>query len=546
MDGEKFLFVSQLKSRHTVRKSVEVGRIMGSIKNVEASASAGNNPRLLKEQFLQVLTVGISILDRILLTAVFYRFWGVNLFESWSVFMSIAGLVGLAEFGFSSYFRNTISAAIHQHEHDKARKLLKTGFTLLSLSALAGLAIVVPLGWVLQPNSDNSQTSSMLVVLFLAFALAPRIATSCLSALYRAHLEYARYTLIFSLGEVTRILLIFAIVIVAEGGHLAAAVASFLAINLFHFIVITLDARHRFPEYTLGWSLPNLPELREILTTSTGFFFNTIAAVLLTSLPVLLLNGEVESAGLIASFVVIRTLTGLPRTLAQSVSVVIGFETSRQIAQKEMTQAWDVFYQSVKTSAVAAGVITALLINFSQQIVVIWMGDTALYNPNYLFVACAPLVLVSVAFIAHNVLITAHKAFHSAIARIAQVLIMLVVFWALPKSDPALSMLIALSVGEVAGFAMVTYYLLRKLLAPADFVFHLKMVLITMSVLLVIVTIDRAVSSILDENELWDIALRFLISTVAGTLLFISFGLNAEQRQSLLPRLFKKWWDSAS
>lgn len=55
---------------------------------------------------LQLLSLALGMVDRILVTALMLRVWGVGVFEDWSVLIAMAALLGFLDLGLHQMFSN--------------------------------------------------------------------------------------------------------------------------------------------------------------------------------------------------------------------------------------------------------------------------------------------------------------------------------------------------------------------------------------------------------------------------------------------------------
>jgi O-antigen/teichoic acid export membrane protein len=433
--------------------------------------------RIVTEQVSQVIGIASGFLDRFVLTAVLFRFWGASLFETWSVCVALAGLVSLFEFGFSLYFNNRIMIEAEQGRHEKARHCYLLSNTILVTCALAGFLVVACFVLLYSPQGEAHSEASSVAVLALSAASAFRIAAGGPSALYRAHREYARLVLIQVAAEVLRIVV--ALCVALLGGRLVAvSIGAAAAIIAVQFMFVVFDTRRRFG-YPFAFALPRRRDMGEVLSMSMAYFAQLVPIILLTYLPVLLIHDLSAQVGLLAGFVTLRMLSALPRTFLQSGGIVIGQECARRFALKDSTSAFTVLSEAMRMFAVLSGLATGVLLGGGREIVQLWTGDADLFRFDQFLAAVLPMALAANSVLAHNVLAASNAPYLAAAGRWLQFALTAAIMMDAPVRGPVLRMFLALSLGEMLGFVPLVYYAVARLVPAANFVFQAKAILLT-------------------------------------------------------------------
>jgi hypothetical protein len=434
--------------------------------------------RVMTEQMTQVVSLATGFIDRIVLTAALFRFWGAPLFETWSVCVALAGLVSLFEFGFTLYFNNRLMFETEQGRPEIASHFYFLSNTIMGASASAGFIFIVGMVHFYAPQGEMHSEVSSAVVLILAAGITLRIAVGGSIALYRANRQYARLVMILTAGEAFRIFAALAAVLL--GGELVAvSIASTAAVTAVQVGFILYDSSRRFAPHRIGFALPSLGELGEVLSMSTAFFAQMVPIILLTSIPVLFVRSINAEVGLLAGFVLMRTMSGLPRILLQSMSIVLGQECGRRLAVKDLSGALAVISEGARLFAVLSGLMTGILVGGGREIIYLWTGSTDLFRQDQFLAAVMPMALVATSVLAHNVLAASNAPYLAAGGRWAQLGLTAAFAIIAPVENPALRMLLALSFGEIIGFAPFAYYAVARLVPGTGLAFHAKAVLFT-------------------------------------------------------------------
>jgi hypothetical protein len=514
--------------------------------DVPASPSTGSTDgrRLVAEQVSQLLPIVATLLERVLLTAIFYRYWGENSFASWSVLVSLAGLMGLAEFGFAMYFSNGVALAVQRQDDQQAVRMFRNGFTILSLAAMIGWIMVVGGSYIyISSGSDAlplTDAQSLFIVAAIAMATALKLPMAVVYALYRAHLRFAWFTMANSGADIARILATASAIIVLSAGPLAAAMIALLATAILQFGWFVYHTRRHYPTFELLARWPSRSERKAISKISFAYFAQTLSNNLLTVLPVLLIERQAASATIVATFVLMRTLMGLPRMLLQTAGVVVGYETSRHLARGDPRQAMVVIRASARSIAVASGLITGGLLAVGPRLTEFWVDKGSAFDASYAAAAAIPLVFSAASILSHNILITANIAYLAALGRITQFFLTMLLFIALPIADIGLRMFIAVGLAEVSGYATLSYIALHRRVPEADFGFHIRIVMLSLIACTASWVVIMLFSDLVVTRFKWGWMAQMIFAAVFCGLTFLYAGLSRQQRRMLFSRPLRR------
>ena len=436
--------------------------------------------RLLDEQAVQLLNTAAGFIDRLVLTAILLRVWETKTFETWSALAAFATLASLFEFGFNLYFNNRITFQMERGDNVGAAHTYRVANTVLLASTVIGIAVMAFAASTIGPDAvrDDPLTALGLVSLVLASFL--RLMMAGPSALYRANRQYARLTLILTAGEFARIGGIMAAAMI--GGGIGGAGLAALGIQTIVFVYITfIDTRRRYYPFEFGFAIPRGEILREGLAKSTGYFSQLFPVILWTSLPILFLERESVVPGVLTGFIIVRTLSNVARTPLQSFGVVVGQEFGRRIAVSDQHGAFQTFERSARLFSVLAGIGVGMLIVGGEHVIAIWAGDDSLFSLTLLGVGLAPMLLAPASLLAHNALLASNSPYIAAVARWFQVALTVLAWLVVPIDDHAIRMMVALAVGEVAGYAPAAYFAVGRMIPEAGVGFHGRNILFSLA-----------------------------------------------------------------
>ncbi len=437
----------------------------------QPKTETGHARRLVSEQLAQLILVASGFFDRLVLTAIVLRFWGIATFEIWSAAIAITALISLFELGFNIYFNNQMTMEMERGDVDTYRRTLASGNTIFAATGVLALILALGFIWTSDPTGSGRQLDAMLAASALCIAASARISLCAVYAMYRANREYARFAFLSAFAEFLRVIGIVASVVLGAGLLGAAIVSASITIAV-TVVFVLVDTNRRFHPHKLVFGWPARHELRRMLSMSLLYLAQLIPVILWTSLPVLYLQNLGLASGMLAGFVLIRTLANIARTPMQSLGTVFGQECGRCIAVGDLPGALRVLQNGARLFAVTSGLMSGLLLIGGAQITKVWTGSTALYDPAMMAAAIIPMALVTATLLVHNVLMCAQAPARPAAARWVQLLVSVVTYLLLPGLAPPLRMMVALAAGEIAGYAPVAYDAMARLIPGSGIRFH--------------------------------------------------------------------------
>lgn len=489
--------------------------------------------RVMIEQFGQALTIGAGLIDRVVLTGVLVRIWGDARFEVWSVCLAAAGLISLFDFGFGLYFNNRLMEEFEQNRLEDAKHTLFVSNTIFCAVGSLGFLGVVALSTFSSARGLQNEPTVILTVWVLAASSALRIAATGFLSLYRANRQYARLAFFYAAGETTRIAGSI-IACLLGGGLLVVALVGTLLAVLLQVIVPVIDAVRRFHPHRIGFALMPRGDVATVFLLSSGFFAQAVPVILLTSLPVLYLGQMNLGAGALATFVLMRTLSGLPRALLQQFGMVLGQECGRRVAVDDNQGALKIVGEGARLYSVLSGVAAGLVLSAGLEVVLLWTGSREYFEADYLAAAISPMLLGAFAVLAHNILTATNAPFFAAAGRWAQLALTALVTALLPVQDLALTMLIALSLGEVLGFAPLAYYGVARLVPGTSLWFHTKEILVSIGVAILATALTQGVLALISPATLMGRGIALAMAVMVNALLIPWIGVRSRTRQAVI------------
>ena len=431
--------------------------------------------RLSREYLAQIFALSVSLLDRVVVTGLLLRYWGVDVFASWALALSLAGMISLFDFGLPSYFPNRLLFAIEQKRMKDARHVLGAGNLLLILAS--GLGLLVIMLWNgLQPEGAASgggvQKAEWLVLLLLGLATVLRQSMGAQLPLYRAHKDFLRETLVINTAELVRIAL--TVAAVAAGQSLTIVAGIYAMTTLLVIMVYPIwDTARRYPGLNYHVALPDAEERREAFRVSMLYWVQSSVNTAILYLPVILLAQFNATGAVVAQFALMRTLSNLVRTTIQMFANVFGLEAARRIARNDRPGLHIVYGDSSRVLAVQMGGIVGILAVAGHTLFAVWTGQSNLYDPIMFSLAVLPTLALPTMAILSQILVCSNMPKALAVGRAAQVGLTVAAFFLLPIESVGLRMMAALALGEVLGFAPPVITVARSLMPDASLIEHL-------------------------------------------------------------------------
>ena len=414
--------------------------------------------RLAFEIGSQFYAIGTVLLDRILVTGILIRAWGVEGFEYWSLVLAATTLLSLAEAGAVMNFSNRISNFQARGESRLAVASYRQSNLILLAIALVVTAVAGLLAGfgILQRLVGLSSTvagaNSTLILLCLGASVAIRIVFSNSVGVYRAHLAYGRYVLLQSTADLVRILGIAAIVVL--GGSLNQAAAAFLLLTFTGFALILTDQARRWPGYRYRFARRRDDVLRGSVRQSLQFGLPYFPNLALTQGPVLMLGATAGlGGGVIGSFVLLRTMANLARTVVYQFVNVCGMEIARR-EQRDDPHSPRYLRSARLAAALSFGTISGTLLAYGSELLQIWTGHAELYRGPVLAAMLLPFLITPSYILCTTILQYQNRAVAWSVGTYAQLGLAMVFYLIVPIDDVVFRLAVSIFGAELIGLAL--------------------------------------------------------------------------------------------
>lgn len=282
---------------------------------------------------LQVLSLALGMVDRIFVSALMLRVWGVGVFEDWSVLIAAASLLGFLDLGLHMTFGNTYTEAYQSGKIKLFQRRVATALWLNAWIMVLGVAVLLGLAWsghvgAIAHTSHLSSCEVSVVFILYGAAIAIQTFSGALVTVYRAYGLYPRSQLIDFGSTFARITLT-ALCIALAGSPVTTAAIVLVVQLLTSLLIVPWDLARSNAATRLWPSRPALDELRQTMAIARQFYVQHAVNVALLNLPVMLVPLSVAEPGAVALFMFTRTLTNVLRQVMAALSNALGVELSR-------------------------------------------------------------------------------------------------------------------------------------------------------------------------------------------------------------------------
>ena len=344
----------------------------------------------------QVMIFLITIADRLLLTGLLIRSWGVEDFSDWATILAATGLIAMADLGFNIHLGNALSRARERNCRRFFPRLIRFGlFFYVSLATvlLLGVGLVFAFGDLREWFNLQGRNPGLLFVLLSALQIL-KVSRSAFSVIYRGMGEYYRFTL----ADMRTMSLSFlaAVAVVALGGSpVTVAIAYILVEIIFGTAYTAIHAQRRYGQIRYRLERPSRQRWRRTARTLRWFGLYQILTYAMQNLPVLIIAWLGLSGPALVMFVVQRTLVNVARTVGVNLANATGVELSRIVESQDRTGYLTGLEILSRVNAALAALMATGLVTFGGQIVGAWTGRSDLGSITLLGLLLLPVIALA-------------------------------------------------------------------------------------------------------------------------------------------------------
>lgn len=416
----------------------------------------------------QLVSVLLSVADRIVLVGVLVHVWGADTYADWTVIASAAGLISLGELGLNVYFGNVFQQAWTRGDAPAFRRAVQvsifaSGSLALALAMLAvttAVVLDVPAGLSLRTLPP---AEALAITVLLGAAAISSVLRGNISQVYRGHGEFGR-GIVMSAVPVAAFLLA-AIPAALHGASPVVLAVLLLACDAgFGTVLMGLDVRRRYADLLVVPAWPTRAEIQDLLAHVRWFAVLQGAPVAWLHVPVLLLGGLTHDGAVIVGFVVMRTLVNFARMLGAMLALAVGVELAPTLHARTRTDLLPALEPVGIVLGALNGGLAAGLVIFGSALVVPWTGEASLFDPTVIALLLAASAVATPALPLATVLMYANVPRPVAIAGLAQLGAGLAAAAILTQGFGAAGTAAGLAIGEALGLGLVLPLLARPYL----------------------------------------------------------------------------------
>lgn len=404
---------------------------------------------------LQSAGLGLLFFDRLILSAILMRIWGVAMFEDWSLLLATAGMLNLLDFGLHQTFSNAYTRHYQSGNLIGFSRQMAIALALMGIIALTGAAgfalwIASGLWHDAVAISTAPSAEAAVALLLLGFAFLVQTATGVTSPIYRGQDRFSRGLALELANGATR-LLVMMLVALLGGGFIAVA-AGYLLATVATSANMVRDQLVQLSGVTLRPRLPSRSELATVARVAPWFYLQHASNVLLLGVPLLVIGQIGAATGSLAAFAVLRTLTNFVRQACQILANSSAVELSRhwfESADMSLTQGR--MQRSCQFIAVGAGVQVGSLFPILDQIFMVWSGGRVEPQLDVAAIFCIGVALTAPGMLIGTFLTYIDDARIGAYSRLVSIVVAAFAGGVLAERYQLVGVALALILGEMIG-----------------------------------------------------------------------------------------------
>ena len=415
--------------------------------------------RLLSDIASNVFSLSTTIAERMVVTGLLIRHWGLDGFEFWSVATAATSLFAIFDGGSMMVFSNRMSSQLISGDRMNAIRTFRQSNSILFI--LASIGFVILLGMALSQSVQSIlgihpgpfQAQSPFVLLGLGSAVVLRLALSNLTGVYRAHRQFGRSMQLVTIGELARVAVI--AILAASGAGLAWTAIAYAACTLGSMIQIwVLDVRRRWPDFRFSLEWPRDGILAGTIGQVWFYGLPFLPSLALAQGPVLVLGGAASlGSGVVGSFVLLRTVANLVRVSVSKVINVLALKVS-DVGEEESARVTAALHPLRRLTSLLLGIMAGGTLYYGRPLFHLWAGKDGLFDLSTLFVMLLPMLFTPTYLFALGILQYRGRPLVWTIGTFVQVAIAGVVYFATPGLAVSLRLAFAVFGSEVLAIAL--------------------------------------------------------------------------------------------
>jgi len=339
--------------------------------------------RFAKGTLANILVNGVNIFGQIVLVPVFLTFWGEQLYGEWLVLYAIVGYFTFVDFGLSAYVVNRLNQCFSSNALDEYTRILHSSLYL----SLVVSSIVLIFGSFLISNSSIERwfdfflmdhTTAVLVTTLLMIQILVSLPKGIISGLYRTIGEYHRGQLVAAALQAG--LVVFTVLALSTVGANPVQIATIQLIPIIGVIIFSCwDLQSRHPHIQIKLKKRDFRLMLSFIRPSAFFFLITVSTVMIGQGSTVLI-GAVLGAGVVAVFVIHRTLANMIRQMIQTFVFALWPELTVIETQGKHKLLRDIYLFASKTILLFSFCVIMSLHFLGKDVILIWTGNRINFN----------------------------------------------------------------------------------------------------------------------------------------------------------------------
>lgn len=484
----------------------------------------------------QAANIVATFADRIVLTAVLIRAWGVDVFSDWTTVMAAASLLLLSEFGFQILLGNTLVRAEARGRTRVFQRLvgiglffyMAVGFGVIGI--VAGIALLADVGALFELRGTAGAAT---VFLILGLYQTLRLVRSGITQVFRGKSEVHQLVWTEVRGQAAALPLAAAAAWTGSGPIVVAAIYLLSEVMFGELWAIWL-VRRRFPEIRLRPIVPSAAELRALVRTLPWYGWIQATTILTLQLPVLIIAWLGLGGPPLIAFVVQRMLVNFGKLLSTAVTMAIGIELADISGRASAEQRTEGVRLLARAGTALAALLIAGLLSFGEPLVRFWTGQEGLGSFAILFWLLLPVVVIAPAVPLQMLTFFAGRPKPQAAASLVQLAVGVPLAVVAGSLYGVVGVAFGIAIGEALGLGVVLPLLAARRAEVRYWALLGECALLLAAALLWSGLVGWAVAILLPVGTIAGLAGAIALWSAAAALPVMLLGLPASSRASLL------------
>ncbi len=316
----------------------------------------------------------VAVLGQIASVPFFLHFWGVELYGEWLTVVALPAYLSLTDVGFATAATHDMTMAVARDERWAALKLFQTnwlfisGASVLVIAAIAGAALMVPVGRWLQ-LSQLDRWSTGLVVLLMSAYVVIHLQVGVLYAGFFCEGNYGLGSFLIAVIRLIEFVLL--LILLGLGTGPIGAASAHLAGSVLGAVGMRQVLRRLSPWLVYGTRHADLATLRRTARPALAFTLFPLGNALNLQ-GVVVIIGVLLGSSAVVAFSALRTLARLAAASLRTVNAIVQPEVAVAFGRGDLSLLRRLHRHACQAAVWGSAAASLALLMFGEPILKIW------------------------------------------------------------------------------------------------------------------------------------------------------------------------------